>query len=687
VISVLPPVTVTAPSLRSIDLQLKNRSTQFSSEDINSTAGTAGDLSRYITILPSAVASISEGYDNTLYIQGGRPAEVVFVVDGVDFDNINHFSDANSSGGPIGFINSDFINIVNFYAGNSPAEYPSRLSSVIDIKLKNGSLTNYKGSGGVKWTGGMLSFEGPITQESSSIIGSARYIDFSTLSKFANNNGIPKLGDIYLKLLFLYGNKLTCSLSGLFSYNHFTLKYPSVYTSFTDNELHHTNVTSEIKHIVQGGGGFTIRYDNKISQEVIFGVSFRDGKRYDSIGDYHSEFFKNRFVQNPVWENNTYKTYKMIKYKAQVPIGNNDSVTAGTSINITRLSMKLGDYSQYYLGSQTAPLWLKKSDTADVSLQGTDFGCFVEFTLQKWCLATRTGIRYDYYNFLDNYSFSPSILVDISLPVPGIFSVQYGVYHQFPSEIPAILFNVCSFGRSPDKSPRISNEASLLKQVKPYRCHHYGIGYKTSLFNHFFLRSDFYYKWYDREFLYNNPYTISVVTTGAPGEYAIADQSGKRKSTGIEVMVNNGDYAKSRFSIAGSLFSTQNRYSDGNWYNDWSNVGYTLSLSHQRSFLNHHHISVTATAMGGRPYTRISSDIYHSSPTSTWLKERLDRIFYVNIRYAFNTTINQIAIEGNFEILNLFNAQPALDYRFNGERYIKITPFGITPILGIQFSL
>ena len=134
----LATIRVTSTRVPSAVNQLENRGIQFTPSDIVKTAGAAEDISRYIATHPSTVASIGEGYDNTLYVRGGRPAEILFIVDGIEFENINHFSKANGSGGPVGFINSEFIDKVNFYAGTMPAEYPSRLSSVIDIRMRHG---------------------------------------------------------------------------------------------------------------------------------------------------------------------------------------------------------------------------------------------------------------------------------------------------------------------------------------------------------------------------------------------------------------------------------------------------------------------------------------------------------------------------------------------------------------------
>jgi hypothetical protein len=684
-IATLAPIRVTAPQIKPAGYKLKNRPVIFTSSDILNTAGTAGDISRYIATLPSVVASISEGYDNTLYIRGGRPTEVLFIVDGIEFENVNHFSKANGSGGPIGFINSDFIKSVSYYAGSMPAEYPSRLSSVISVKMRNGSFTNYKCSAAAKWTGGILSVEGPLLRECGSIVVAARYINFESLSKFIDDAGIPKLGDIYAKCLFSLNEKLTMYATGLLSYNHIIFGYPSYFSADSGSIQ---NITNEIEQIRQGGGGFTIRYDNRISQELTLGASFRDGKRYDSLSDFNVGYFRNRFAQNPIWENNIAKVNRSLSYKAIFSIVGIDSIVAGARISSGMYSIKNGEYSQYITSLSTGAVYSERADTDIVSFHGNEVGGFFDVPLQKWFIKANAGLRYDFYGLLGKHTLSPSIVADFTLPSSGVFTLSYGVYHQFPEEIPLLLFDNLSVWRSLSGDSIEMLEMRLLKGVQPYRCRQFGIGYKTGLFDQLFIKSDLYYKWYDREFLYINQSYISVMEMSSDGVYRISSQNGKRKSMGIELMLDNDDQRWYHFSTGGSIFRVLNKYTDGRWYNDWTDVRYTFYVSSRVSFLEHHMLSLTASAMGGRPYTKQKTQqSLFNAAQSEWFNDRLDRICYVNFRYGYKTKIRALSLEGNIEIINLFNTQPALDYRFNGERYIKIVPFGITPIVGVAVSI
>src|SRR4051794_36369008 len=62
-------------------------------QDVLTTAGTFGDLSRYLQLFPGVVAS--SDFSNQILVRGGHPMENLFLVDGIEVPNINHLANAN----------------------------------------------------------------------------------------------------------------------------------------------------------------------------------------------------------------------------------------------------------------------------------------------------------------------------------------------------------------------------------------------------------------------------------------------------------------------------------------------------------------------------------------------------------------------------------------------------------------
>lgn len=695
----LKKITVTSKLIYREVNRIENRSVQFTQADILHTAGVAGDVSRYIATLPSTVASIGEGFDNTLYVRGGRPSEILFLVDGIEFENINHFSKSSGSGGPIGFINSEFIERVNFYAGAMPFEFPSRLSSVVDISMRSGGLTEYNRTAGIKLTGGMLSFEGPFLDKNVSFAGAARYIDFTPFSKVVKDKGIPKLGDLFVKLIFVKNENVELRATGLLSVNKYKYTFPVVYSSKMDNATFN-NLNSEIERLLQGGVGITAELGNHSAHQFNAAISFRNGLYLDSLSEFTSNFFKSSFAQNPISINRSLRTKASVKYKVKVPVAEHDTISGGVNINSDRFVMKKADYSQHsgdcvecVNGVPVTSEWKKISDADSISFRGQEYGWYLGINCRRKIFKISAGTRADYYGLLENFSISPSIAISMSPDNAGTFLMSYGLYHQFPSEIPLILFDNFASGVYMTNASLKRTELSVLKKIKPYRSAHYGLGYEKILFNLAMLQGNIYYKWYDREFIFENPYYISILTICNDGTYAHAKQDGKRKSMGCELMMRSMGKAWCNYSVGGSVFRVYNKYRDGTWYNDWTDVGFTLNISGGVSFLKHHKVSFTAKVMGGRPCTEqgIASDCigrkYAVIPEGTrWFGSRLDKMFSVDLRYECRHVIRRTSIEGSLEILNLSNSQPVLERHFNGERFINVTPFGFTPIIGVSIS-
>ncbi len=128
---------------------------EISQKQILSSAGTFGDFSRYLQVLPGVVW-VSD-LSNDILVRGGHPTENLFVVDGVEVPNINHFSLSGSSGGFTSMIDSTAVGSMDMRADAYDADYSSRLSSLIDIhtrelgvKRQAGNLTvGIAGAGGL----------------------------------------------------------------------------------------------------------------------------------------------------------------------------------------------------------------------------------------------------------------------------------------------------------------------------------------------------------------------------------------------------------------------------------------------------------------------------------------------------------------------------------------------------------
>jgi hypothetical protein len=129
------------------------------------------DVLKALQLLPG-VSGGGEGQSG-IYVRGGGPDQNLILLDGVPVYNASHLF------GFFSVFNADAIKDVSLTKGGFPARYGGRLSSVIEINMKEGNAEKFHGEGSIGLVASKLTLEGPIQKGKSSFIVSGRrtYID------------------------------------------------------------------------------------------------------------------------------------------------------------------------------------------------------------------------------------------------------------------------------------------------------------------------------------------------------------------------------------------------------------------------------------------------------------------------------------------------------------------------------
>ncbi len=129
------------------------------------------DVLKALQLLPG----VSGGLEGTsgFYVRGGSPDQNLILLDGVPVYNASHV------GGIFSTFNADAIKDVRLTTGGFPARFGGRLSSVLEISMKEGNNQEFHGEGGVGIIASRLTLEGPIKKGTTSFMVSGRrtYID------------------------------------------------------------------------------------------------------------------------------------------------------------------------------------------------------------------------------------------------------------------------------------------------------------------------------------------------------------------------------------------------------------------------------------------------------------------------------------------------------------------------------
>lgn len=223
-VKALSDVVVTGSRKSDIQNKTQMSSVSISPEFIKNLPAFLGeaDVLKAIQLLPGVQAG-SEG-SNGIYVRGGGIDQNLILLDGVPVYNASHLF------GFFSVFNADAVNSVDVMKGGFPARYGGRLSSVIDIRMKEGNNQEFHGEGGIGIIASRLTLEGPIKKGKSSFMISGRrtYADILLRPIIRKQTEGVDVGyffyDLNAKLNFELGKKDHLYFSGYFGDDKFYIK-------------------------------------------------------------------------------------------------------------------------------------------------------------------------------------------------------------------------------------------------------------------------------------------------------------------------------------------------------------------------------------------------------------------------------------------------------------------------------
>lgn len=145
---------------------------------------------------------VSSGTEGTagMYVRGGNVDENLFLIDGNPVYQINHI------GGIFSAFNPEAISGMDFFKSGFPSRYGGRLSSVVDVHMKEGNMKEYHGSATLGLISGNLNFEGPIVKDRTSFNISLRrtWLDVLSAPALAIANKITKKDGIRTRARYAF---------------------------------------------------------------------------------------------------------------------------------------------------------------------------------------------------------------------------------------------------------------------------------------------------------------------------------------------------------------------------------------------------------------------------------------------------------------------------------------------------
>lgn len=609
-------------------------------EEIHKTPGAMEDVIRYFISAPGV--SIGNDVNNELIVRGGSPIENLTIIDGIEVQNPNHYGAPGSSSGVLSYINLKMVEDVDFYTGGFPPKYGDRLSSVMNIKFREGNKEKHLRDINVSATGVGGFFEGPINSKSSYMFSIRRsYLEL--IAQQLNTPLLPQYWDFNLKMNYDLNKFDKISLVGLyatddakpFTYNQF--QHDTVNVKILSEGINFSHIEKNIEFRLSTGYNwnfYKVNYDN-------FLLDINDNEFF--IRQELSYKLNSRIIINGFSGIKYYNS----KYNVFQDEGFNSSnyYTPGVSYNNRFKAYKF------------------------------DGGINVTSDFLNKKLSVNIGCRFDSFQFInDKFVFSPRAGLTYMIS-PGTFiNGNAGIYYQAP-EFLWVLSNTEN------------------RNLKYIRADEYVIGLEHFFRGNIKISAEGYLKQYsnypvslyDPNFIFINsgvdinPNFLDLAVSKGNGFVTGLDLSFQKKNNGTGFYWTlNYSYSKSKFAaLAGDLQLAEFDYG--------SQLLAILGLKFNDGLA----FSARLKYAGGRPYTpydQIKSIAYGRGifDLTKYNKGKLPEYIRVDAKVEENLILSSIRLNVYVEVENVFNRKNIYGYYYGYGGESPILEWSIVPILGFS---
>jgi hypothetical protein len=648
----LENVTVTTDYFERSPLEV-NSIKSFSYEEIRRSPGGFEDVVRALSVLPG-VAQADAGR-NDLIVRGGAPSENLYLIDGIEVSNINHFGGQGVSGGPLSYINLDFVRETSFSTGGFSALYGDKLSSVLSIRLRDGRNDRIGGKGTISASQFGLNVEGPIGDKSNFIFSARRsYLDF--IFKAAGFAFVPEYYDGMLKVDF------NPSIENSFSF---------LLISAFDNVRFFNETEEQRFDNSRILGSDQIQYVTGLSYRRLIKNGFINLSLSRNFIDYNT--IQSDLQLNPIFLNKSLEKENTFRGEVTWKMSENSEISAGGSAKLIEANYNVLFPSFVTSFGDILPVSNFQSENTY-----SKFSLFFNYNRMLFGrLSMNAGVRGDLFTALNNpVSYSPRLSFMYRINPLTNISFSSGIYHQTPSYIWLEAFE--------------SNRD--LKMIKVYQ---YVAGIERRLSADALLKVEGFYKDYSN-------YPTSVVrpylvlsNTGAGFEGSESNFS----SFGLEPLVSEG-YGRAR----GIELSLQKKLSEIPFYGlfslTYSNSDYVgldgieragsydqnwlVNLSGGYKLNEYWEVSTKFRFASGAPFTPY--DAVGGQRVADYNTKRLKSAHSFDVRVDRRWFFNGWTLITYLDVQNVYNRKNATAVRWDPKemKVDESSSIGILPTIGIS---
>ncbi len=407
------PLSVTASYFGRTVNEASTSSAILGGEAIRRAPGVQEDVVRAVSLLPGI--GVTTGGRNDLTVRGGAPYENLFIVDGLEVPNLNHFGSQGSTGGPLAIVDIEFVEEVGFSSGGFGPRYGDRSASVTNVTLRDGNEDRVSGTANLSATGFGLIAEGPVGA-GSFLFGVRRsYLDL--LFKAADFSFVPAYWDFQLKTTQQISPRNSISLLAVGAIDEISFNNQTADDRFDNARILAPNQKQYFagltwKHLLDSGL-----------------LSVTVGRTYTRF-----ESFQQDSLLQTVFRNLSAEGDNKLRVDLTLTPVERLEITAGNVLKFASdLSYEVEMDGQFRYDEKGLPRPL----AIDTSFSGLRNGTYLRAAyLFGGGVRAEAGLRADYYAFLDaGLELSPRFGLDVDVGDRSVIGLSAGRYIQPPSYI------------------------------------------------------------------------------------------------------------------------------------------------------------------------------------------------------------------------------------------------------------
>lgn len=564
------------------------------------------NLPRMLSSLPGVATA--EDYASTIIVRGGSPDENLTILDNIEIDYPAHFPKIGSGEGAMSIVNTNLVRDVTFSTGGFSTRYGNRLSSFLNIELRDGNREHFEASCDLSMAGLELTVEGPITKKANHIL-SYRKSFLEILDKLVDiGDIIPYCDDYCARVVFEPNVKNRLSLLNIGAIGRL------VVPKWSPNFNYDLKINSWMNIV-----GLNWQYllgDISFLQTTLSRNYLR--QKLDALTE---------FQYLPKEERYLLSTEMNLRPKSNI------TIETGGQIGFWFLQESVFVAPYRFPTGESVPGINIFGDTATYRA-----GIYMQLRYQPFkFLQIMPGLRYDYLHLNQKSVYSPRL--SLSLPIFPFTTLNfaYGHFYQAPSYFTLM------------KEP----------ELKFKRAIHYIVGIEQLITPSLRFTIEGYYK--DLAYL-------PVPATNEPN--AELDSTGSGNAKGIELFLHqklvNKIYGRISYSYGFSY-----RYDwRGTYSADWDKR-HILTIIGGYQLMKNMDLSIKFRYASGRPYTPFDTLAkFQDQVSGNWycpMSDKLNSANYpayhrLDIQWSGTNHFGPITITSYISIQNIYNRYNVYDY-------------------------